>query len=102
MSPNPDYKIDLTDTTSPIKKSNAWVTHVKAYQAEQGCTYAVALKESKATYKKDNTDNTTPPPSPEPEPESEPKKVLKERKPRKPRKPKATKEEEPVQQQESA
>jgi hypothetical protein len=79
--------------SSPIKKSNAWVTHVKAYQAEHGCTYAVALKESKATYKKDNDDKTeiivTPPPSPEPEPE--PKKVLKERKPRKP---KVTKEEE--------
>jgi hypothetical protein len=35
-----------------IKKSNPWIEHVKAYQAENNCTYAVALKESKASYKK--------------------------------------------------
>ena len=35
-----------------IKKSNPWVEHVKAYQTENKCTYAVALRESKASYKK--------------------------------------------------
>jgi len=35
-----------------IKKTNPWIAHVKAYQAENNCTYAVALKESKASYKK--------------------------------------------------
>lgn len=35
-----------------IKKPNSWISHVQAYQAENNCTYAVALKESKASYKK--------------------------------------------------
>ena len=35
-----------------IKKQNSWIEHVKAYQAENKCTYAQALKEAKATYKK--------------------------------------------------
>ena len=34
------------------KKQNAWITHVKQYQLLNNCTYATALKESKATYKK--------------------------------------------------
>ena len=38
---------------NPItQKSNPWLLHVKAYQAENKCTYAVALKESKESYKK--------------------------------------------------
>ena len=44
-----------------IKKSNPWVEHVKAYQAENKCTYAVALKESKASYKKPATKETETP-----------------------------------------
>ena len=35
-----------------IKKQNSWISHVQGYRAEHGCTYAVALKESKASYKK--------------------------------------------------
>jgi hypothetical protein len=35
-----------------IKKTNPWIEHVKAYQAENNCTYAEALKASKASYKK--------------------------------------------------
>ena len=34
------------------KKQNAWITHVEQYQLLNNCTYATALKESKATYKK--------------------------------------------------
>ena len=40
---------------NPITKNptpNKWLLHVKAYQAENKCTYAVALKESKESYKK--------------------------------------------------
>ena len=31
---------------------NAWISHVKAYQAKHGCSYKEALQRSKATYKK--------------------------------------------------
>ena len=34
------------------KKSNAWIQHVKAYQAKHGVTYKEAMKLSKASYKK--------------------------------------------------
>ena len=38
---------------NPItKKVNPWLLHVRSYQAENKCTYAVALKESKESYKK--------------------------------------------------
>lgn len=35
-----------------VKKVNPWLEHVKSYQAKNKCTYAVALKEAKTTYKK--------------------------------------------------
>ena len=38
----------ITKTPTP----NKWLLHVRAYQAENKCTYAVALKESKESYKK--------------------------------------------------
>ena len=40
---------------NPITKpqnQNPWLLHVRSYQAENKCTYAVALKESKESYKK--------------------------------------------------
>ena len=33
------------------KRSNAWIKHVKEYQAEHGCSYGEALKGAKATYR---------------------------------------------------
>jgi hypothetical protein len=31
---------------------NRWIEHVKRYQEEYGVSYAVALREAKATYRK--------------------------------------------------
>jgi hypothetical protein len=42
-----------TSAVSRVKKpENAWIKHVKAYHASHGGTYADALKEAKATYKR--------------------------------------------------
>ena len=35
-----------------VPRNNAWVSHIKAYQKEHGCTYKVAMREARATYKK--------------------------------------------------
>ena len=35
-----------------VKKSNAWLDHVKKYRADNGGSYVEALKKAKLTYKK--------------------------------------------------
>jgi len=37
---------------SKPKSMNKWIMHVKEYAKQHGCSYATALKEAKATYKK--------------------------------------------------
>jgi hypothetical protein len=37
---------------SKPKSMNKWIAHVKEYAKKHGCSYATALKEAKATYKK--------------------------------------------------
>jgi hypothetical protein len=36
----------------PVRPANPWVAHVKAYQAQHGCSYKEAMMGAKATYKK--------------------------------------------------
>jgi hypothetical protein len=31
---------------------NAWIKHVKEYQAKHGCSYKEAMQKAKATYRK--------------------------------------------------
>ena len=31
--------------------ANAWIDHVKSYQKKHGCSYKIAMKEAKKTYK---------------------------------------------------
>lgn len=34
------------------KKSSSWISHVKAYQSQHGCSYREAMMKAKATYQK--------------------------------------------------
>lgn len=77
------------------KRTNQWIEHCKAYAKENGCSYKIAIKESKASYvpiskvEKPKVEQQV---EPEPEPEPEPEVLVVETVVKKPRKPKVKKE----------
>jgi hypothetical protein len=36
----------------PVRPANRWVAHVKAYQAQHGCSYKEAMSRAKETYRR--------------------------------------------------
>lgn len=48
-----DKKYEETHTVSrPVRPANKWIEHVKAYQAQHGCSYKEAMTRAKESYRR--------------------------------------------------